>query len=55
MALARVSGRWRERHLGVWLRHRLLANADLDKFWVFVRPIPRIPRPYVRPGIPNDW
>ena len=54
MALARFSGWWRERHLGVRLRHRLLANADLDKFWVFVRSIPRVPRSYVRPGIPDD-
>ena len=55
MALASVPGWWRERHLGVRLRHRLLANADLDELRVFVRPVPRVPRSYVRPGIPDDW
>ena len=54
MALARVSGWWRERYLGVRLRHRVLVNADLDQFWIFVRSVPWVPRPYVPSSVPDD-
>ena len=55
MALARFPS-WRgERHLGVWLRHSLLADPDLDQFRIFIRSVPRVPRAHVRSGIPNDW
>jgi len=55
MALARIPGWRRDRHLGVRLWHRLLDNADLDQFWLFLRSVPRVPRSHVRPGIPDDW
>ena len=55
MALARVPGWRRERYLGVRLWDRLLADADFDQFWIFVRSVPRVPRSYVCPGIPDDW
>ena len=54
MALARIFGWGRERHLGVRLRDRLLADADLDQFWIFVRPVPWVPRSHVCPSIPDD-
>ena len=54
MALARVPGWWRERHLGVRLWDRLLVDTDLDQFRIFIRSVPRIPRTYVGPGIPDD-